>query len=223
MAFGRDVARPKDPAKIPRDAEIWARWNAGERSLAVLAKDHKISSQRVGQVIASKDGEVYSAWRTAKYTLADLAEIYGLSSEDVTRIVMAKHPEQQDEIAGRAVMRSRVELLTLAIQEVIENPGYKVTAVGHVAEDPDGNPLVDTSAKIEAIKVQLNAFKQLAILNGDEKPQRSHITHDIAQQQADTWLADMRAKRETELRELEAYRRQGVIPGQVVRELEPGT
>ena len=217
------MARPKDPAKIPRDAEIWARWNAGERSLAVLANDYKISSQRVGQVIASKDGEVYSAWRTAKYTLADLAEIYGLSSEDVTRIVMAKHPEQQDEIAGRAVMRSRVELLTLAIQEVIENPGYKVTAVGHVAEGPDGNPLVDTSAKIEAIKVQLNAFKQLAILNGDEKPQRSHITHDIAQQQADTWLADMRAKRETELRELEAYRRQGVIPGQVVRELEPGT
>ena len=218
------MARPKDPTKIPRDAEIWARWNSGERSLAVLAKDYGITAQRVGQVIAAKDGQVYAAWRTGKYTLADLAGAYGLTSEDVTRIVVERHPEQEDEKTGRAVMRSRLELLSLAVQEVIENPGWTITAVGHVAEDPGGNPLVDVSAKIEALKVQLNVFKNLAVLNGDEKPQRAHYTHEVAQQQADTWLADMRVKREAELRELEALRRQAghVIPGSVLAELPPG-
>ena len=217
------MARPKDPTKIPRDAEIWARWNSGERSLAVLAKDYGITAQRVGQVIAAKDGQVYAAWRTGKYTLADLAEAYGLTSEDVTRIVVDRHPEQEDEKTGRAVMRSRLELLSLAVQEVIERPGFKVTAVGHVAEDGDGNPLVDVSAKIEALKLQLATFKQLAVLNGDEKPQRTHYTHEVAQQQADTWLADLRVKREEELRELEAARRQlAAIPGEVLRELPPG-
>ena len=213
------MGRPRNPAVITRDQEIWARWNNGERHLATLAKDYKISPQRVGQVIAAKDGEVYGAWRTGKYTLADLAQIYDLAPEDVTRIVIERHPEQEDEKAGRAVMRSRLELLTVAIQEVIENPGYKITATGRVAEDPDGNPLVDVSAKIEAIKVQLNAFKNLAVLNGDERPQRTHVTHEAAQQQADTWLADVRAKREAELREMELLRK--AVPGQVIRELPP--
>jgi len=217
------VARPKNPATITRDGEIWARWNNGEHHLPTLAKDYGISPQRVGQVIAAKDGQVYAAWRTGKHTLADLAEAYGLTSEDVTRIVIDRHPEQEDEKTGRAVMRSRLELMTIALQEVIENPGWKITAVGHVAEDPDGNPLVDVSAKIEALKVQLNVYKNLAVLNGDEKPQRAHYTHEVAQQQADTWLADMRVKREAELRELEAYRRQSghVISGEVLAELPP--
>ena len=160
IAFGRSVARPKDPAIATRDGEIYARWNAGERHLATLAKDYGITAQRVGQVIAAKDGEVYAAWRTGKYTLADLAEAYGLTSEDVTRIVVDRHPEQEDEKTGRAVMRCRLELMTMALQEVIENPGWKITAVGHVAEDPDGNPLVDVSAKIEALKVQLERLQE---------------------------------------------------------------
>ncbi len=218
------MGRPRNPALASRDSELYARWNAGERHLATLAKDYGLTAQRAGQVIAAKDGEVYAAWRTGKYTLADLAGAYGLTSEDVTRIVVERHPEQEDEKTGRAVMRSRLELLSLAVQQVIENPGWKVTAVGHVAEDPDGNPLVDVSAKIEALKVQLNVFKNLAVLNGDEKPQRAHYTHEVAQQQADTWLADMRVKREAELRELETLRRQAghVISGEVMAELPPG-
>ena len=217
------MARPKDPAKIPRDGEIWARWNAGERNLTVLGKDYGISPQRAGQVIAAKDGQVYTAWRTGKYTLADLAGLYDLTPEDVTRILVARHPEQEDEKTGRAIMRSRLELLTIAVQEVIENPGWKITAVGRVAEDPDGNPLVDVSAKIEALKVQLNVYKNLAVLNGDEKPQRSVVRHDIAQQEADAHLAAIRAKIEADNRELEALRRRvSVVPGEVLAELPPG-
>jgi hypothetical protein len=218
------VPRPKNPAIATRDGEIYGRWNAGERHLATLAKDYGITAQRVGQVIAAKDGEVYGAWRTGKYTLADLADLYDLTPEDVTRILVARHPEQEDEKTGRAVMRSRLELLTIAVQETIENPGWKISPTGRVAEGPDGNPLVDVSAKIEALKLQLNVYKNLAVLNGDEKPQRSHVTHDVAQQQADAHLAAIRAKIEADNRELEALRQQAgrTIPGQVLSELPPG-
>jgi len=213
------VARPKNPANVIRDAELYARWNAGERHLATLAKDYGITPQRAGQVIAAKDGQVYAAWRTGKYTLADLADVYELTAEDVTRIVTERHPEQKDEETGRAVIRSRIELLTLAIQEVIENPGFKLAPNGRLAEDADGNPVLDTAVRVEAIKVQLNAFKNLAVLNGDEKPQKSHVTHELALQQKDQALAAIAAKRDAELREMEALRRGAVVAGEVVREL----
>ncbi len=217
------MGRPRNPELASRDNELYGRWNAGERHLATLAKDYGITAQRVGQVIAAKDGQVYAAWRTGKYTLADLAEIYELTTEDITRILVARHPEQEDEKTGRAVMRSRLELLTIAIQEVIENPGWKITAVGRVAEDPDGNPLVDVSAKIEAMKVQLNVYKNLAVLNGDEKPQRTNVTHEIAEQQKNTALAAVAAKIAERDRELEMLRRRAaVIPGEVLAELPPG-
>jgi Mor family transcriptional regulator len=217
------VGRPRSATIATRDGELYARWNAGERSLAALGKDYGITPQRVGQVIAAKDREVYAAWRTGKYTLADLAESYELSAEDVTRIITVRHPEQEDERTGRAVLRSRIELLTIAIQEVIENPGYKLTPQGHLAEDEYGNPLIDVTTRVEAIKVQLSAYKNLAVLNGDEKPQRSVVTVDVARQQADDALAAIAAKRAAELQEMEALRRQAAaIPGQVVRELPPG-
>jgi hypothetical protein len=206
-----------------RDAEIWAKWNTGGTTLADLGKAYDITPQRVGQVIAAKEGQIYGAWKTGRHTLADLAEQYGLTHDDISRILAARHPEQEDEKTSRAVMRSRLELLTLAVQDIIEHPGWKMAPNGRLAEDADGNPLPDTSAKIEAIKVQLLAFKNLEVLNGDAKPQRTHVTHELAQQQADTWLADMRAQREAELREMDALRRQAAaIPGEVVRELPVG-
>jgi len=216
------VARPRDPAVATRDEEIWSRWNNGERSLTALAKGYKISPQRAGQIIAAKEGQVYAAWRTGRYTLADLAEAYEVTLEDVTRILVARHPEQEDEKTGRAVMRSRLELLAIAAQQVVENPGYKLSASGRLAVDQDGNPLVDVAAKVEAMKLQLNVYKNLAVLNGDEKPQRSHVTHDIAKQEADAHLAAIRAKIEADNREMERLRRAAVVPGEVVRELPPG-
>lgn len=217
------MGRPRSATVATRDTEIYGRWNAGERSLAALAKDYEITPQRVGQVIAAKDGQVYAAWRTGKHTLADLAEIYGLTPGDVTRIVTARHPDQEDEKTGRAVLRSRIELLTIAIQEVIENPGYKLAPNGRLAEDEDGNPLVDVTTRVEAIKVQLNAFKNLAVLNGDEKPQRTQVTHEVALQQANASIAAISARIEADRRELEEARRAAarvpVVPGEVVREL----
>jgi Mor family transcriptional regulator len=217
------VARPKSAAVATRDGEIWSRWNNGERSLTALAKDYGVTAQRIGQVIAAKDREVYTAWRTGKYTLADLADTYELTAEDVTRIVTARHPEQQDEATGRAVLRSRLELLSIAVQEVIEHPGFKLAPNGRLAEDDEGNPLVDITTRVEAIKVQVNLLKNLGVLNGDEKPARTHISHDIADRQREESIAAIAAKIEADRRELDEARRASagrtVLPGEVVREL----
>ena len=213
------MARPRSQATIVRDDEIFAKWNTGAHTLTVIGKMYGITPQRAGQVIAAKESEIYGCWKTGRYTLADIAEQYGLTPDGISKILAARHPEQEDEKTGRAVMRSRLELLTIAIQDVIENPGYKLTPNGHVACDDDGNKLVDTSAKIEALKVQLAAFKNLEVLNGDARPQRSTVTHEVAKQEADTWMADVRAKREAELREMEQLRRAAIVQGEVVREL----
>ena len=169
--------------------------------------------------LAVRNDQIYAEWRGG-HSLAQLAEKYSRTPQQIGRIVAAFHPDLEED-DDRALHRGRLETLYEEVQAVVNAPGWKVTAVGRVAEDPEGNPLEDIGSKIEALKLKLMVLESTRKLDARDKPQRSHITHDIAQQQADTWLADMRAKREAELRELEAYRRQGVIPGQVVRELPP--
>jgi Mor family transcriptional regulator len=222
------VARPRSPAVTTRDAEIYARWNNGERHLATLAKDYGITPQRVGQVIAAKDAQVYAAWRTGKHTLGDLAEIYDLSAEDVTRIITARHPEPKDEENGRAVLRSRIELLMIAIQEVIENPGWKLAPNGRLAEDEDGKPLVDIGARIEAMKLQLSAYERASRLEGSDKQQARLMNRPDAEAAMWAALASAKAQKDisdAERRELEDLRRKfgSVTRGEVMAELPPGT
>jgi len=217
------VGRPKSPAVAVRDEEIYARWISREyATFADLAKVYNLTPQRIGQIVAAREREVYQLWRSGKYTLADLAERYELTAEDISGIVAARHPEQ-DEGVSRAVLRSRLELLSIAVQEIVESPGYKLAPNGRLAEDEDGNPLVDVGARIEAVKVQVSLIKNLAVLNGDEKPTRSLVTHDIAEQQKNEAMARITAQREAELREIEVLRRRAaVVPGEVVRELPAG-
>lgn len=218
------MGRPRSPAVAVRDEEIYARWTSREyATFADLAKVYGLTPQRIGQIVAGKEAEIYKLWRTGKYTLADLAERYELTPEDISGIVAAKHPEQQDEGVGRAVLRSRLELLMVGIQEVIENPGYKLAPNGRLAEDEYGNPLVDIGARIEAMKLQLSAYERASRLEGGDKPLRTLVTHDVARREADEHLAAVRAKIDADRRELETLRRQvSVIPGEVVRELPPG-
>lgn len=219
------MARPKNPALVSRDAEIYARSKNGQYELATLAKDYKISPQRVGQVIAAKDAQVYAAWKTGHYTLADLADEYGLTPEQVSEIVTVKHPAPVNEEAARSILRARLERFMIAVQEIVENPGWKLAPNGRLACDDDGNPLLDVGAKIEAMKLQLAGMERAARLEGGDKPQRTHVSHEIADRQREEAFAAIVAKREAELRELEEARaaaRHPVVPGEVVaRELPP--
>ena len=219
------MGRPKNPALVSRDAEIYARSKTGQYDLAVLAKDYGITAQRVGQVIAAKDALVYKAWKTGKFTLADIAEEYDLTPEQVAEIVTAKHPAPVSEEAARSLLRARLERFMVAVEQIVENPGFKLAPNGKLACDDNGDPLPDVGAKIEAMKLQLAGMERAARLEGGDKPQRTHVSHEVAdRERSEAWAAIV-AKREEELREMEALRRgqPSVVTGEVLpREIERG-
>ena len=213
------MGRPRTPAVAARDEEIYARWTSRQYpTFAELAKVYDLTPQRIGQIVSGKEREIYQLWRTGRYTLADLAERYDLGPEDISGIVAAKHPEQQDEGVGRAVLRSRLELLMVGIQEVIENPGWKLAPNGRLAEDEDGNPLVDVGTKIEAMKLQLSAYERAARLEGSDKQQQKQWDRPTAE--AAMWEAIHAERRRLE--DLAKAAAAPVVAGEVVRELPPG-
>ena len=175
-----------------------------------------------------RDDEIYARWKTGRYTLADLGEMYGRSPQRIGQILATRHPEHEDE-TSRSLHRGRLEVLITEIQQVIEEPGYKMAPNGRMAEDDEGNPLVDISARTEAFKVLLVALDSARKLDGLDKPVKRSLTIEVpeAQRQADAAIAAARAKMEisgAERKELEAYRQRfgGVIPGEVIaRELPP--
>ena len=180
------MARPKNPALVVRNEQIYAEWRGG-------------------------------------WSLSRLAEKYSRTPQVIGRIVAAFHPDLDDD-DDRALHRGRLETLYEEVQAVVDAPGWKVTAVGRIAEDVDGNPLADVGAKIEALKLKLMVLESTRKLDARDKPQRSLVTVDVAKQKADAHLTAIRAKIEADNRELEALRRRvSVVPGEVIgRELEPG-
>jgi hypothetical protein len=126
--------------------------------------------------------------------------------------------------------RGRLETLYEEVQAVVDAPGVKLTPNGRIAEDGDGNPLMDTGAKIEALKLKLLVLESARKLDARDKAAKPPpLPPGVAEQQMWAALAVEQQKMEgrqlaaAERAELEALRRQvTVIPGEVVRELSPG-
>ena len=168
-----------------------------------------------------RDDEIYARWKTGRYTLADLGEMYGRSPQRIGQILATRHPEHEDE-TSRSLHRGRLEVLITEIQQVIEEPGYKMAPNGRMAEDDEGNPLVDISARTEAFKVLLVALDSARKLDGLDKPIRKIFTvaHSAAEAQM---LAAIEARRREMLELAEKARHApAAVPGEVIRELPPG-
>lgn len=158
---------------------------------------------------------MYALWKGGK-SLVWLAEKYQRTPQQIGRIVASFHPDIEDD-DDRALHRGRLEVLYEEIQSVVNAPGFKLAPNGRVAEGPDEEPLEDTGAKIEALKVKLQVLESMRRLDARDKPQAKQlqITHEIASSQAAADIARKRA-------EMEALARrtgQQAIPGEIVREL----
>ncbi len=158
---------------------------------------------------------IFADWRRGT-TLTDLAAKHGIARQVVGRIVASFHPELEEDV-DRALYRGEMWRLYDEMGEVFRNPGWKLTPRGDPAEGPDGEPAIDVNAKIQAGEVRLKVITELRKLDGRDKPQKSHVTVDLAQQQASAFLAEVREKIAADNREREALRRAAVIPGQVER------
>lgn len=158
--------------------------------------------------LALRNAQIYEEW-VRKPDLPALAAKYGITPQRVGQVVAAYHPDLETE-HERALLKGGLWNLVREIQEVIDQPGYKLAPNGHLATDDDGEPVADTMARIEAIKVKGTAYKQLAQLVGAEKQQPKVMTvqFDLAHQQMQRDLEDKR-------RELEEARR--AVPPPVVQ------
>jgi hypothetical protein len=170
--------------------------------------------------IAVRNEEIYALWRRGD-SLASLAEQFKISPQRVGQVVSAYHPEG-DEDDDRSLYRGHLWRLFDEVKELYRAPGWKLSPSGGPAKGPDGEPSVDTNVQLQAGELQLKILESLRKLDARDRPQKSHVTHELAQQQASEALAAIRAKVEADNREMEALRRQAaVVPGEIVRELPP--
>ena len=164
---------------------------------------------------------IFSEWQRGK-TLTALGEEYGISRQVVGRIVAERHPEE-DEDLDRSVYRGYLWRLFDEVKDLYDSPGFKMSPTGRPAEDPNGDPAEDTGVKLQAAELELKVLESLRKLDARDRPQRTHVTVDVARQQADAALAAITAKINADRAEMERLRRQAaVVPGEVVRELPPG-
>ena len=168
--------------------------------------------------IQKRNEAIFSQWQRGM-TLTALGEQYGISRQVVGRIVAERHPEE-DEDSDRSLYRGYLWRLFDEVKDLFDAPGFKMSPRGRPAEDPNGDPAEDTNVKLQAAELELKVLESLRKLDARDRPQRSHVTVDVARQQADAALAAVAAKIDADRREMERLRRAAVIPGEVVRELE---
>ena len=170
--------------------------------------------------VAARDHEIYSLWERG-VSVHDLAQQFNISPRRVGQVVAARHPEG-DEDDDRSLYRGYLWRLFEEVRDLYRDPGFKLAPTGGPAKGPDGEPAEDTNVKLQAAELQLKVLESLRKLDARDRPQKSHVTHELAQQQASEALAAVAAQRDAERREMEALRRNaGVVPGEVLKELPP--
>ena len=170
--------------------------------------------------VAVRNEQIYALWRRGD-SLNSLAEQYKISPQRVGQVVASYHPEEEED-SDRSLYRGYLWRLFDEVKDLYAVPGFKLAPTGAPARGPDGEPAEDTNVKLQAAELELKILESLRKLDARDRPQRSHVTHELAQQQATEALAAVAAQRDAERREMEALRRNaGVVPGEVIRELPP--
>ena len=151
----------------------------------------------------------------------------------MAQIVAETMPELPED-DGRAELASLLEYAERKCVDLIEHPGYALTAQGRVAEDPDGNPLTNKQVVDNAIRTLMLIAERKARTFGWDKQQKRETPLDEARRQMGEVMAQIAARKAAEdaqrelsaadRRELEMLRQQvgHVIPGEVLAELPPG-
>lgn len=170
--------------------------------------------------VAVRNTEIYALWRRGT-SLNDLAEQFKISPQRVGQVVASYHPEEEED-SDRSLFRGYLWRLFDEVKDLYVSPGFKMSPNGNPANGPDGEPAEDTNVKLQAAELELKILESLRKLDARDRPQRSHVTHELAQRQASEALAAVAAQRDAERREIEALRRNAaVVPGEIVKELPP--
>ena len=164
-------------------------------------------------------------YRRNGFTYTEIADLENLTRTRVAQIVAEKNGELEED-AGRAEIASLLEFAERKCVELINKPGGVPGPNGRLVCDEDGEPVQNNGIVVDALKTLMVVEDRKAKLYGWEKQQKPKKT--LEEYQADMWasVAAIRAQHElgaAERRELEELRqlRSGMVPGEVVREIEP--
>ncbi len=172
-------------------------------------------------------------YRRNGFTLSEIAQMEGISRPRVSQIIAAAHAELPED-ETRAEIASLLEFAERKAVELINEPGFTLTAAGHVAEDPDGNPLTNKTIVDNALKTLILVADRKSRLYGADKQVLKKMDTPTAQEAMWAAIAVERQRRDAELeadrlaakdrRELEMYRQRfgNVISGEVLPALPPG-
>ena len=154
-------------------------------------------------------------YRRNGFTYSEIAELEGVSRARVAQIVAETTPELPED-DGRAELSSLLEYAERKCVDLIEHPGYALTATGRVAEHPEtGEPLQNKQVVDNALRTLMVIADRKAKTFGWDKQMKRETSTDLALQQMWAAIAGERQRLE------DLARQAGVIPGQVVRELPP--
>ena len=170
------------------------------------------------------------------FTFSEIAGMENISRARVSQIVHEFNAELPED-ETRAEIATLLEFAERKAIELINEPGYVCGPNGRVVEDPDGVPLPNKTIVDNALKTLILVADRKSRLYGADKQVVKKMDTPTAQEamwaalaverqrmEARALAAAERDEFESMRRELEALRRQAaVIPGQVVRELEPGS
>jgi transcriptional regulator with XRE-family HTH domain len=166
-------------------------------------------------------------YRRNGFTYSEIAGLEGVSRARVAQIVAETTPELPED-DSRAEIASLLEYAERKCVDLIEHPGYILTATGRIAEDPEtGEPLANKSVVVDALKTVILVAEKRSRLYGTDKQVQKQLDRPTAE--AAMWAALAVEKQKIDLtsaerRELEALRRRAaVIPGEVMAELPPGS
>lgn len=179
-------------------------------------------------------------YRRNGFTYSEIAELEGVSRVRVAQIV-AETISELPEDDGRAELASLLEYAERKCVDLIEHPGFALTATGRVAEDPaTGEPLANKQVVDNALRTLMVIADRKSRTFGWDKQAKRETPLDEARRQMGEVMAQIAARKAAEdvhrelssaerrqfdamQRELEVLRRQAAaIPGEIVRELPPG-
>ena len=153
---------------------------------------------------AERDQQIAAKARLGQSHEAIAAE-YKLSRARISQIVAAANPRSPEE-AQRQLIAARLRSRWDELEKIVRQPPEMHSAIGKIIYGSDGKPIINASAITSAIKTQLAIEAQYRAMFGVDIGTVPATSREQAARESDAILAELRAQRTAELRELEDLR-----------------
>lgn len=115
---------------------------------------------------ADRDTRIVAAARLGQ-THDALAAEHGLTRQRISQIITAAGPRSPEE-TQRQLIAARLRQKWDELQRIVDHPPEQHSAIGKIVVGSDGNPVLNASAVVQAIKTQLAVETQFRAMFGTD-------------------------------------------------------